>query len=106
MKTIISSVEYDSDTALRLAHHATPSTDQQLFQTTEGAFFLLVLQTYVDGIKLKPYEAWLSLGPNANHTERLGFTEQIVPLQQREALEWCIKSLIPETFRGYILDSI
>ncbi len=31
---------------------------------------------------------------------------RIVPLSDRQALEWCVKMQIPECFRGYFLEAI
>lgn len=75
-------------------------------QTPDGAFFLWLHQVYVDGQKLGPNDLWIDLRTDPKARSRLHCQRQIVPLTSREALEWCIKTQIPETLRGYLLDSL
>lgn len=106
MRVQIGNKIYDTTSAGSLAGHRTPSSHQELFQTSEGDFFLLIHQIYVDGNKLGPHEVWVDLRV-ARHLAhaRLQCRQGIRPLQRHEALEWCIKTQIPETFRGLLLES-
>jgi hypothetical protein len=96
---------YDTDSASSLAGHRTRSSHQELFQTQEGDFFLFIHQIYVDGQKLGPHETWVDLRTNQDPHSRLDCRQGIRPLQRHEALEWCIKTQIPQTFRGLLLES-
>ena len=106
MKTKISGIVYDTHQSEKLAHKATVSTDAQLFQTREGLFFLVTLQLYADGRRLAPDESWTDLRHTPDLLSRLKVGTEIKPLTSREALEWAIKTQIPETLRGYLLESI
>jgi hypothetical protein len=106
LKATIDGIVYDSDQSKRLAHKANISSDTQLYQTEDGRFFLLILQLYVDGQKLGPDECWLDLRETANIKSRLKVAAEISVLTARQALEWAIKTQIPATFRGYLLESI
>ena len=75
-------------------------------QTPEGGFFLWRHQVYVDGQKLGRNEIWIDLRRDPKAKSRLRCHREIVPLTPREALEWCIKTQIPETLRGYLLESL
>ena len=97
---------YDTGSASSLAGHRTSSTHQELWRTPEGDFFLLVHQIYVDGRKLGPHDTWVDLRTRPHCSSRLQCRRGIRPLKRREALEWCIKTQIPETFRGLLLESI
>ena len=105
VKVQIGNKLYDTASATSLAGHRTRSSHQELYQTPEGDFFLFIHQIYVDGNKLGPHETWIDLrtaarGPNS----RLHCRQGIRPLQRHEALEWCIKTQIPVTFRGLLLE--
>lgn len=106
MKATIDGIPYDTDQSRKLAYKATVSSDAQLYQTSEGRFFLLNLQLYVDGQKLGPSECWIDLRDSADVSSRLKVGAEIVALTSRQALEWSIRTQIPETFRGYLLESI
>ncbi len=106
MKVTISGITYDTDTARKLAHKATTSSDEQLFQMNEGDFFLLILHLHVDGVKLGPGESWLELNKPAEGKSRVTVTAKVAPLTSRKALEWCIRTQVPLTLRGYLLDCI
>lgn len=105
MKITINGITYDTDQAAKLAHFPTHSSDQQLYRSEAVGFFLLVLQICVDGQKLGPNEVWIDLGKRPRKT-RLCITARIVPMSNREALTWCIKTQIPLPFRGLLLESI
>jgi hypothetical protein len=106
VKITIDGITYDTDTARKLAHKPTTSSDQQLYRTPDGRFFVLLLQMYVDGKKLGPDEIWIDLGKKKPRRSRLCITARIVPVSNRKAVEWCIKTQIPETFRGYLLECL
>ena len=105
MKVQIGQKIYDTTSATSLAGHRTRSSHQELFQTAEGDFFLLVHQICVDGNKLGPHDIWVDLRTTRDPNSRLQCRQGIRPLQRHEALEWCIKTQIPETFRGLLLES-
>jgi hypothetical protein len=96
---------YDTASGTSLAGHRTRSGHQELFRTTEGDFFLSIHQIYVDGNKLGPHDIWVDLRTTRTPNSRLQCRQGIRPLQRHEALEWCIKTQIPETFRGLLLES-
>lgn len=106
MKATIGGITYDTDTARKLAHKPTPSSDEQLYQSPSGEFFLLVIQAYVDGQKLGPNEVWFDLGRSAAPNSRLRFRGRILPLRSEQALRWCIRTQVPVTLRGYLLDCL
>ena len=97
---------YDTASARRLAGHRTRSSHQELLQTPEGDFFLFVHELYVDGMKLGPHDTWVDLRASGDPNSRIHCRQGIRPLKRHEALEWCIKTQIPETFRGLLLESI
>ena len=106
LKETIGGITYDTDAGRKLAHKPTLSSDQQLFQTPAGQFFLLTLQLHVDGRKLEPNECWIDLRHNPGVSSRLTVSSKITPLTGHEAIRWCVRSLVPETLRGYLLESI
>ncbi len=106
MKATIDGVLYDTDQAKKLAHKANVSSDSQLYQTGEGRFFLLNLQLFVDGQKLGLNECWVDLRKTPDISSRLKVSAEIVALTPREALQWAIRTQIPETLRGYLLEAI
>jgi len=106
LKESIGGIVYDTDKSKKLAHKATVSSDVQLFQTSDGNFFLLALQLYADGRRLGPNECWLDLRKAPEVQSRLKVGAEIQVLIARQALEWAIKTQIPETLRGYLLESI
>jgi hypothetical protein len=101
----IGKIIYDTAAATSLAGFRTRSSHQELFQTEEGDFFLYIHQIYVDGDKLGPHDVWIDLRTTRQPNSRLSCRQGIRPLQRHEALEWCIKTQIPETFRGLLLES-
>ena len=105
MRVQIGNKTYDTASDTRLAGHRTASRYQELFQTSEGDFFLYVQQIYVDGSKLGPNDTWVDLRKKRDPHSRLHCRHGIRPLRRHEALEWCIKTQIPETFRGLLLES-
>jgi len=106
VKITIGNTTYDTETSTRLAHKPTWSSDQQLFQTQEGKFFILKFQLYVDGQRLGPNEVWIDLSRDNLSRKRLAMVASIDPVSVRGALEWSIKTQIPTPFRGFLLESI
>jgi hypothetical protein len=106
LKATIGGITYDTDHSRKLAHKASVSSDTQLYQTSEGAFFIVQMQLYVDGKKLGVDECWLDLRSDPDIKSRLKVAAEITVLTTRQALEWSIKTQIPATFRGYLLESI
>ena len=106
MRKKIGNKLYDTGTAKSLAADRTQSVHQELFHSPEGDFFLLVHQIYVDGKRLNPHELWLDLRSKTSEQSRLRCVQEIVPLTDRDAVEWCVKTQIPATLRGYVLDCI
>jgi len=84
--------------------------DEYLYQTAAGDFFLLRKIVYLDGRMMGPIENMppeLLLGTAvAARKRRTRLKEKIIPMSAREALLWCVKTQIPETLRGYLLDCI
>jgi hypothetical protein len=105
MRVHIGKKVYDTEEARSLATHLTASSQQALLQTPEGDFFLFIHQVYVDGNKLGPHDTWVDLRNTRDPDSRIQCRHGIRPLGRREALEWCIKTQIPETFRGMLLES-
>jgi hypothetical protein len=106
MKTTIGGITYDTSTAKRLANSPAASADQRLYQTVSGQFFLLVIETSVDGQTLGFHERWIELGQRRSASSRAQVRKRIVPLTSQQALDWCVKTQIPATLRGYLLDCI
>jgi hypothetical protein len=106
VKVTINGIVYDTDAAQKLAHKPTCSSDQQLYRQPDGSFFLLILQLHVDGQPLGPHDIWIDLGKKAPRKSRLCLTARVKPLSSRTAMEWCIKTQIPQTFRGYLLECL
>ncbi|MHB8521972.1 MAG: hypothetical protein ACYDH9_14595 [Limisphaerales bacterium] len=95
-----------AEKARRLARYSTLNTEEELFQTPGGGFYLRITETYFRGRRLGPFEGWRDLGITRLPDERLQSDTRVRPLSKRSALEWCIKTQIPETLRGYLLDCI
>ena len=102
----IGNTTYDTATSKRLAHKPTWSSDQQLFQTSEGEFFVLKLQLYVDSQPLGPHEIWIDMTSKNLSKKRLAMVASIDPLTTKGAIEWSIKTQIPLPFRGFLLECI
>lgn len=106
MRKKIGNRTYDTDKAKSLATDRSQSAHQELFHTADGQFFLLVHQIYVDGKRMNPHELWVDLRNKSSEKSRLRCVQEILPLTDREAVEWCVKTQIPVTLRGYVLDCI
>jgi hypothetical protein len=106
MRKKIGNKTYDTTQAKSLAAERNQSSHQELYQSTEGYFFLLIHQIFVDGKKLNPHELWVDLKDTSARRSRLRCVQNILPLTNRQAVEWCVKTQIPHTLRGYVLDCI
>ena len=112
MKTTLNGKTYDTDAASEITMHTTSAGENKLYQTHDGEFFLVEQTCSLDGRKLKPWESPEALAPELDDAHphvrrsRIQFEEAIVTLSTRAAMEWCIKTQIPECFRGYLLASI
>lgn len=106
MNTSPNSKTQHAEKARRLARFSALNTEEELFQTPDGGFYLRITETYFRGRRLGPHEGWRALGITRLPDERLQNDTRLRPLSKRSALEWCIKTQIPETLRGYLLDSI
>ncbi|MCX6925951.1 MAG: hypothetical protein NT154_22505 [Verrucomicrobia bacterium] len=121
MKATISGQTYNTEKAEEICTDASPDGDDILYRTKDGRFFLVVASTYLDGIKLLPsqdlhdratelgIDTSLSEAGNLNWTKlqaRKTYTDEIIPLTDRQALEWCVKTQMPDCFRGYVLEAI
>ena len=102
MKATIGDITYDTDDATFLANSCAASGEQRLYQMRSRQFFLVVLESYVDGVKLGLHEGWVEVG---SARSRLQVKEHLLPLTCRQAVEWCVKTQIPATLRGYLLES-
>ena len=115
MKATLNGKNYDTEEASQIAGCDSPDGQDTLYETAEGEFFLRVGSTYLDGRKLQPCEHPYDLAPSLRgkgrkalqeRLDRLRFEPEIVPLTERQAMIWCIKTQLPECFRGYVLESI
>ncbi|MBU6402712.1 MAG: hypothetical protein KGS61_20515 [Verrucomicrobia bacterium] len=95
-----------ADRTRRLARFSTLNTEEELWQKTDGGFLLRISETYFQGRRLGPLEGWRELGIKHLPDDRLHTGIRVLPLTKRQALEWCVRTQIPETFRGYLLESI
>ena len=122
MKAIINGKAYDTDEASWQATFLTASdTDHQLYRTADGEFFLVLDEVILDGRRLGPLEDVKDLAPELvmpdtpspaaarifwERQSRINRQIDIVPVTAREALLWSIKTQIPATLRGYVLDCV
>jgi hypothetical protein len=104
VKVTIAGIIYDTDESQKLAHRSTTSMEEQLHQTSDGDFFLFILQLQVDGKPLAPHETWFDLRKDDKASARLSVSERIMALDSRGALEWSVKTQIPKPLRGYFLE--
>ena len=125
MKATFNGILYDTDEAENICNATSRDGDDFLYQTSEGRFFLVKQSTYLDGVKLRPSESPEDVAPEldsgsddledageswasiySERRRRIRVTRTIVPLSDREALVWCIKTQLPDAFRGRVLESI
>jgi hypothetical protein len=109
MKATINGVTYDD----RQAEMSSPDGDDYLCRTKQGLFFLVTESTFLDGRKLDDVPGLsIALGEGVRRLrrkqeerrERSYITREIIPLTDREAMTWCVKTQMPECFRGYVLE--
>ena len=117
MKATINGRTYDTAKAEEICTDASPDGSDILYRTKDGSFFVVLVSTFVDGVRLRPNEevfafeeacqAWLESGESWKHPQaHITQEKRIVTLSDREALVWCVKTQIPECFRGCVLESI
>lgn len=116
MKATIDGQTYDTEQAECVASDCGRDNDINLYQTAQGAFFLEKIECLLDGKPLPPgKQAWdidSRLGPirskraQRERNRRMSYRHHIWPVSARQAMIWCIKTQIPECFRGYFLESI
>jgi len=124
MNATINGLTYDTEEAEEICMCPSPDGDDILYRTEDGRFFLQKSETFMDGVKLCPdqdpddiiganYEGmddddFLDELEKASRERerRCKTTRTIVPMTEREALLWCVKTQIPDCFRGYVLESI
>lgn len=107
--------------ATEIAMDPSPDGDDTLYRTASGEFYLEEGTTFVDGNKLKPWEEVEVIAPELDYCRgpaaqitskieasrrRVRHVTSIKRLSARDAMIWCIRTQIPECFRGYLLESI
>lgn len=105
---------YDTEDAKWICNESSPDGDDQLYQTDAGEFFLATCSTFVDGRQLKPWQGLEDVAPKMGPATcrdlkgacRMRCEHQLVSLTHCKALTWCIKTQMPECFRGVLLESI
>lgn len=103
--------EVDLETAEQVAEDPWLSGHVKLFRTGDGKFWLETREIWVDGYRLRgdvdPQDVYIETGiVNPRLDPRVDRRKHVQPMTPRQALEWCIKTQIPETFRGYLLESL
>jgi hypothetical protein len=121
MKVTIHGTTFNTEEVEQIATDASPVGDDCLYRTPEGQFFPVLMSTFVDSIRLGPSECPEDREPELDYTQswgnatrhvmkqcraRIRCTKRIVPVTDRQTLVWCVKTQIPECFRGCILESI
>lgn len=87
---------YDPKAARKLSSRPGMDSHQELMQTQDGDYFLVVHRVLLN----KP-----SPEPNGE-TQRFIRNEEIVPLTPMQALQWCLKSHIPKELHRYLPEYI
>jgi|GEM_PF-6817484 len=85
------------------------TNEEYLYRTKAGRFWLRRTVCFVDGRELgnlEPIPREVDDAPVEVRQKRLTCKESIVHMTTREAMIWCIKTQIPETLRGYLLDCV
>jgi hypothetical protein len=106
LKPQFDSKAYETGKGKRLAKLSTLNSEETLYQTPEGGFYLLITETFFKERKLAPFEDWRRLGVTRLPDDRLHDEQRRISLSPRQALEWCVRTQIPETFRGYLLECL
>ncbi len=120
MRATINGRTYDTDKSEEVATGFSDAGDAKLYQTRHRDFFLVKEDRYLDGHRLAPSECIEDIAPEltprgnrfgdpkttAERGRRYRLCRTIIPVDQREAMIWCIKTQIPAQFRGYVLESV
>ena len=112
MKATIRGATYDTKKAKEICTDASPDGDDILYQTKDGKFFVVLVSTFVNGVKLRPDQEPEDAAPERGlmrweqRNRRIRCTRRIKPMSDREALVWYLKTQLPDCFRGYVLESI
>jgi len=116
MRATINGTDYDTNEADFIAEWLTHAeTIDTLYRTRDGEFFLVEEVEWLDGVRLPHNVAVESRAPellpssrttNADRSRRIRRTYDFKPLTAQKAMKWCIQTLMPETFRGYLLECI
>ena len=109
MKALIDGKAYDTSISEEISNYPRAHGEEFLRQTEGGEFFLHVSDAYLDGKLMgekDPLDHEIYQVSAAERKKRLRLKDRIVPLTNREALIWCVKTQIPEQFVGYLLDCI
>ena len=122
MRATIDGKTYDTERSKEICSNPSPDGDDYLFQTKDGRFFLQIGTTFLDGVKLRPDQDAEILAPELNpfvcrneptevvaarRRARVRYVRTIIPvMSDREALVWCVKTQMPDCFRGYVLEAI
>ena len=119
MKARINGKTYDTEAAENIAGSDQFCGPDRLYRTPAGDFFLV--ERRETRIGREQYPAEQTDPREASRTfftpERIAETPDavweslkrwkiVVPLSHREALIWTIKQMMPDTFKGYLLESI
>ncbi|MEO8427672.1 MAG: hypothetical protein ABI651_11240 [Verrucomicrobiota bacterium] len=123
MRAKINGKLYDTEQAHQLANWLTYSnTIHALYQTKAGDFFLALKDYVLDGRRLGTLESFHELAPELQEDQtetaanrlrrwearelRVRIETRIIPMAVREAVEWVIRTNVPECFRGVLLESL
>jgi hypothetical protein len=85
---------YDTSQAVKVSIRPGVDSHQELMQTPDGDYFLVVRRVLLNRHRT-PGEA-------NGYTERFIQNQEIVPLSASQALEWCLKSHIPQELHRYL----
>lgn len=120
MRATINGETYDTRRDEEICNNPSPDGDDQLYRTSGGRFYITQMSSFVDGVRLRYDQAPGDIDSGldlCNLKEplrlierrmktRLTCTREIIPMSDREALVWCVKTQIPDCFRSCVLDSI
>lgn len=112
MKATIDGVVYDTE---NYDFSASDCLSTNLYTTHDGIFFFVQMRDWDDYAhdRNDPRVAWVpSLDPYKRWPDtpdddwQAQFWYVIIPTTRRQALEWYIKVFMPDTFKGYLLESL
>jgi len=80
---------YDTETAEEIGYHCGEDNNDEdtLYRTKDGHYFVRSWRNFLES------GSWIQ-------------TTRLVPISEREAMIFCIKTGIPKRFQGYVLSSI